>query len=421
MRFLLTVVTVLWAVSRAGAQCTASDPLSNGHCFAARADWKNAEQAFRAAIHADPTSADAAVGHARTLLQLSQPFDALIELEEFLKDHPASTPAAKLYAALCDTVLADHARGREALAAASRVAPQDAEVWEALAAHDLDRGQPALAARSYAAALALRPRDPVLLAGLAYCHSQLGESVRAQDEFNRALTLAAHKPDPVVFLLYGEFLLKRHRAGPAAEALTRALALDQNLTAALYRRALAREQSGDAAAAEADARAVLAQEPARVDAHMILQRLARGRNDSAGVAAEAQAIASLNEDLARRQSLGRTLRANLNRAEPLLAARQFAQAIPYYEEIVRILPDFYEAWFTLGVSYSQTGQFDRGAEAFRKFLAFQPLSADGHAAYGLLLIRVPDRRDEARHELERALELDPALDEARTALASLNH
>src|SRR5207302_550476 len=175
-----------------------------------------------------------------------------------IKDPPASAPAAKLYAALCDTVLADHARGRETLAAASRLAPQDPDVWQALAAHDLDRGQPALAARSYTTALALRPQDPVILAGLAYCHSELGQS-------------------------------------------------------------------------------------ARVDAHMILQRLARRRNDSAGVAAEAQAIASLNEDLARRQSLGRALRANLNRAEPLLAARQFAQAIPYYEEIVRILPDFYEA------------------------------------------------------------------------------
>jgi tetratricopeptide (TPR) repeat protein len=248
----------------------------------------------------------------------------------------------------------------------------------------------------------------------------LGQSARAHAEFNRALTLSARKPVPLVFLLYGEFLLKQRRPEPSAEALTRALALDQNLTAALYRRALAHEQSGDVSAAEADARAVLAEEPTRVDAHMVLQRLARRRNDSAGVAAEAQAIASLNEDLAHRQSLGRALRANLNRAEPLLAARQFAQAIPYYEEIVRILPDFYEAWFTLGISYSQTGQFDRAAEAFRKFLAFQPLSADGHAAYGLLLIPVPGRRDEARRELERALELDPTLDEARTALASLN-
>ncbi|MBA3440221.1 MAG: tetratricopeptide repeat protein [Pyrinomonadaceae bacterium] len=119
------------------------------------------------------------------------------------------------------------------------------------------------------------------------------------------------------------------------------------------------------------------------------------------------------------QSLSRDLRLSLRTAEPLLRQGQFAEAAKHYEDIVRLLPTFYEAYFALGVCYSQTARSAQAETAFKKYLTFQPLSADGHAALGLLLTQ-QNRSREAKLELERALQLDPSLLEARKALARVH-
>jgi tetratricopeptide (TPR) repeat protein len=85
---------------------------------------------------------------------------------------------------------------------------------------------------------------------------------------------------------------------------------------------------------------------------------------------------------------------------------------------VKMLPTFYEAYFDLGVCYSQTGRPGPAEAALRKYLEFQPVSADGHAALGLLLFQQA-RGKEASAELEQALAIDPSLDEVKKALAEL--
>src|SRR6202023_2821819 len=129
--------------------------------------------------------------------------------------------------------------------------------------------------------------------------------------------------------------------------------------------------------------------------------------DEASMREEVQKIEELQTAKEREQAQGRALRENLNHAEPLLAQQKFAEAIPYYEEIVRMLPGFYEAWFALGVSYSQTENWSQAEDAFRKYLSYQPLSADGHASYGLLLVSMK-RNSDAKKELTEALKLDPS-------------
>src|SRR5262249_24807883 len=116
------------------------------------------------------------------------------------------------------------------------------------------------------------------------------------------------------------------------------------------------------------------------------------------------------------QSLGRDVRGLLGEAEPLLRAGKFAEAASRYEQIVRLSPSFYEAWFALGMAYSQTARAVEAEAAFRKYLSFQTLSANGHAALGVLLV-AQQRGSEARPLLERALQLDATQTEARKALA----
>jgi tetratricopeptide (TPR) repeat protein len=112
------------------------------------------------------------------------------------------------------------------------------------------------------------------------------------------------------------------------------------------------------------------------------------------------------------------LRSELRVAEPLLRQGKFDEAENHYESIVKMLPTFYEAYFALGICQSQLGQPERAEASLRKYLSFETLSADGHAALGVLLFQ--QKRDaEARQELERSVQLDPTLLEPRKALAKI--
>jgi Flp pilus assembly protein TadD len=111
------------------------------------------------------------------------------------------------------------------------------------------------------------------------------------------------------------------------------------------------------------------------------------------------------------------VRTLLGLAESTLRQGKFIEAIPPYEELIKKVPTFYEAYFGLGISYSQTGRLADAETALRQYLSFQPVSADGRAALGVLLLQL-QRGPEAVTELKQALQIDPSLDEARKALAS---
>src|SRR5216684_3222976 len=99
----------------AGTPCDQANGADRAKCYESAGDWVQAEALYRAEVQAAPDSAEMVAGHARSLVRLRQPFDALIELEELLKRKPAATAAAKLYAALCDSVLGDHAKAEDTL------------------------------------------------------------------------------------------------------------------------------------------------------------------------------------------------------------------------------------------------------------------------------------------------------------------
>jgi Flp pilus assembly protein TadD len=63
------------------------------------------------------------------------------------------------------------------------------------------------------------------------------------------------------------------------------------------------------------------------------------------------------------------------------------------------------------------GRLPDAESAFRKYLSFQPVSADGHASLGVLLLE-EGRGGEAIPELVEAIQVDPSLTEARKSLAS---
>jgi tetratricopeptide (TPR) repeat protein len=108
----------------------------------------------------------------------------------------------------------------------------------------------------------------------------------------------------------------------------------------------------------------------------------------------------------------RTFRA----AEALMKSGKVAEAAKTFEQAVRLRPDFAEAYFALGVSYTQLGRSKEASSAFQSYVKLEPDSADGHAALGVLLL-TDGRVAAAQPELETALRLDPLQSEAAKALA----
>jgi tetratricopeptide (TPR) repeat protein len=411
--FLLFVLTVCPAA--AGDVGTF---LARAQAYAELEQWKEAEEHVRLYLNVHKDSADAILLHAVALIRLNQPFDAVLKLEEFLHSHPNSVPILKLYGLLLDRVVKDRGEAGKILTRATVLAPEDPETWRDLGNFQAAIHQYADAIGSYRRGVEVSDSDPLMMAGLAHCYSQLDDSESAETLFQRALELVAAAPSlsPPVLLLYGEHLLRKDQAHQCIPILERVISLGSHLEDAYYWRARAHERLKDWERAEADALSCLRESPKRKDAHQLLIRVYRANGKQALLQQHVLQLDMLTQEENAEQELGRKLRESLQKAEPLLGQGHFAEAAEQYEQIVRLLPSFYEAHFALGICYFQTGRFSQAESSLKAYLSYQPLSTDGHAALGVLLVQ-QGRTTEAKQTLQQAIQLDSGHLEARKALA----
>ena len=82
-----------------------------------------------------------------------------------------------------------------------------------------------------------------------------------------------------------------------------------------------------------------------------------------------------------------------------------AGAIVLFREAIARKPSYLEAHLKLGMCLQEDGDRAGAITAFRAALRCQPLSAAAHARLGELLL--PDRPEEGREHLQRAIDLDP--------------
>ncbi len=406
-------------------RATIVERLRSGDCYAAGQQWKQAEEQYRICRRADPRAEAPTVRHADALIHLNRPFDAAVELSELLESSPDSVPGLKLYAGLLASALENEARAESVLERCLKLAPSDPEGWQAMG--DLLLGQRRMeeAARHLETAVRLSPGNPLLVADLARCRAQAGESAKAEELFRQAAELnkSAASPDARVSLLYGQYLLEQGRAPESVELLTKSLLLRARSAEARFARASAYEQMKDWGHAEADALAAIRLSPRRMDAHLLLLRAYRAQRNTKKIDEYSARIKELDEAGRAVQSEKRrsreALRLYFEEVQPRLRDRDYAGAIKPSLESVDLWPSFTSPLFILGVCYSQTGQTDQALVSFRKFIALEPASAEGHAALGVLLLQL-DRKQEALVPLERAIALDPGMLEARKAAASIH-
>jgi len=425
MRVTTVFIVLLLMVGISPAQ-TQDDHLRLGKLHASQGRWREAEEQFRLFLNDhSPSAKEAAAGieeavilHAQSLMALGQPFDATLRLEDYLKHDSDSVAVLKLYGYLLDAVIKDRAKAEETLIRCSKFAPRDVEIWRSLGNLYLVSNRYDDSIRCFKEAVRLRPASPLLISSLAYSEGKASPSPRVGAAFVKAIRLngRAGRPDAAVHLLYGDYLLQTNNALASVAQLTAALLIDPHLSEAYFLRALANERLKKYPQAEADALAAIREDEKRKDAHQLLLRLYRARNDQEKAEREAAILQRLGEENSQEQAVGRDVRKLLATAEPLLRAGKYTEAAQAYEEIVKAAPEFYEAYFALGISYFQLGKFSASESSLKKYLSFQPISGDGRAALGVLLMQ-QGRFVDAMAEFKKAVEIDPGATEARKGLA----
>jgi tetratricopeptide (TPR) repeat protein len=379
--------------------------------------WQEAEEHLRVYRKANPQSEEAAVLHAMALVGLGQPFDAMMEVEEVLKVKPNYVPALKTQALLLIEVRGEQIQAEDLLVKCTQLDPKDLDAWKMLGANYLDRNRPEKAIPCFLEAVKLAPDQTIIKASLANGYEKTGELEKADEWFRKAhlQNQKAPRPDPHVDLLYGEFLLKQNREKECLPFFQRSLMLNKK-TDSYYGLAMAYFRLKDYEKAEANALASLQDAPQRRDARQLLLRIHKMQNKPDKVEEDLKGIEQLGVEDARAENARREISARLKIAEPLIKEGKYAEAQPYYEQILEILPGYYEAYFALGSIYTQMGQMAKAETALKKYLLFERFSADGHSLLGLLLLQ-QGRSAEAQPELHKAVEIDPAMQEARQGLA----
>ena len=395
------------------------DHLHLGKTFGAAGKWKAAEGELRIYRNQHPDSEIAIVLHAEALIKLGEPFDAALELQGFLSEHPKALRVHELYAVLAGGPLKDSTLAASELEICVHLAPNDFLAWESLGDLDLDQAKADKAAEAYGHASRLEPGDAVAAASLAHAYAEQGLQTSEGRVAHSPPTQRSNqsgKSSAIVDYLYGVYLAEQGQGQESVNALSKALKFNPNSADTYYWRARAYEKLGNLKNAENDAREAIKLSPFDKEAPLFLITLYRKAGDMENAQKYAEIARKIADQEQATATFGRSLRDALDKAEPLLKQGNFAEATPLYESIISQLPTFYEAYFDLGMCYGQTRRPHESEEAFRKYLSFQPVSADGHAALGVLLLG-EGRGQEATSELSQAIQIDPGAIEARKALA----
>lgn len=399
--------------------------LQQGMRLARQQKWRDAEREFRTAHLEDPSSAEAEVHHAEALVNIGQQFDAVLELQSFLKDHPDSGRAHEFYAVVTMTTSNDFLLAQSELEKCVKLEPNNGIAWKSLGDVYLDHTTPQDAISAYKKASTLLPEDPLVAASLANAYSQAGDNAQAEKTFAKAIRMsdaAPYSPKAIrdkgaVQYMWGRYLLSQGRVKESLAASTLAVASNPKSIVALYNRSRAYLALGEYKQAETDALRAVELDPRDKQGPLLLIDIYRKEQDPEKVQKYADLAQKLVDQQQEKEAFGRDVRRLLGVAEAAFKQGQYSEAIPPYEELLKKVPTFYEAYFGLGVSYGQTGRLPDAEAALRKYLSFQPVSGDGHAVLGILLLQMA-RGTEAVPELQQALQIDPSLDEARKALAS---
>ncbi|MDX6614233.1 MAG: hypothetical protein QOD75_3419 [Blastocatellia bacterium] len=107
------------------------------------------------------------------------------------------------------------------------------------------------------------------------------------------------------------------------------------------------------------------------------------------------------------------------RGQDAHAKGDYKLALEFYEEAIKLRPEFPEAEFQRGQALLPLNRRDDAEQAFRRAISLRPNWVLPYSRLGFLLFRIMNRPDEAEPLLRKALELEPKNFEALFELAVL--
>ena len=93
-------------------------------------------------------------------------------------------------------------------------------------------------------------------------------------------------------------------------------------------------------------------------------------------------------------------------AERYYNEQKYEEAIKYYDEIIKLAPDFKEAYNNRGFSYAQLGNFDKAVIDFDKVIEIGPADKGAYFNRGLIYTNL-EKFEEAISDYTKAIEIDP--------------
>ena len=144
------------------------------------------------------------------------------------------------------------------------------------------------------------------------------------------------------------------------------------------------------------------------DALVLLAVVLAVRGDDAGALKSArQAVQLAPDNFDAQFTLGRAL---FGTGDDAAAAKAFRAAIA-------LRPSNAQALFFLATTLEHGGEADQALAAYRELVSLQPGVAEGHLGLGVLLLKRSDAEaEEGIRELQKALEINPDIYEARVTL-----
>jgi tetratricopeptide (TPR) repeat protein len=419
-----------------------------------------------------PTNEEAEIKRAIALQQSGKPDEAIAQYQRTLKRYPQSA-AAHNWLGVAYLQKNQLAAGEAQFRAAIKLDPQYVRAYNNLGSTLAQAGDIPQAIDILRKGLKLAPADTALRLNLAMALRAKGDAAEALPLLE---SLATEHPEEANFSYQlGQTLRQNGNLPAALDAFEKAL--DANgempeayyaLAATLKEQASAQRRLGEAnllhSTNRADLEQALALNPAAANAYSLLGRSYRESGDLPRARRMFQRALALNPnapypyfDLAviylRQQQLPAAIgqfESGLNLGfsdTPIpdldLAINELRQAIARdpknaeahntlgrllgwagasekqiiaeFEEAIRLEPSFAQAHNNLGLVYTQSGEDDKAAVAYREAVKLRPDFADAHQNLGTLLIT--SDAAEAVRELEKAISLQPRLLKAHYNLA----
>jgi tetratricopeptide (TPR) repeat protein len=144
----------------------------------------------------------------------------------------------------------------------------------------------------------------------------------------------------------------------------------------------------------------------------LFDKLPDNAGSRAGKAIEREILARFNK------SGSATADLLLSWASEAIDKKDYPHALDILDQIVVIQPDFAEAWNKRATVYYLTDDYSSSLSDIRQTLALEPRHFGALAGLGMIL-DATDRKEEAIRVLERALEINPQLDNVRESLERL--